>query len=443
MKSKGLLIAIVLLALLSATIWWSNKKEASTSKAPPEATPKILSLTQTDINALSLQRSGQPPVELSKDQTGVWQITSPKPLAADQESVSTILSTLSSLNSEKLLEEKTSDLGPYGLASPALEVGVTLKDNKTQKLLIGDETPAGNAYYVALAGDPRLFTLASYNRTSLDKSADDLRDKRLFTADFDKVSQIELVNQKPDKKQDITFAREKDAWEILKPKPYRADSYSVDQLIRALRDARFETSPGPDDTKVAAAYKSASPVASVKVTGSIGTQEIELRKAKDDCYAKVSVLGGICKVPASLNASLDKSLDDFRNKKLFDFGFQEPDKVEIRDGARAYFLTHSGSDWWGPDGKKLEEADAESVVSKLRELAADKFPDTGFTSPSIEITVTSNGGKRVEKLALAKSGDAYIAKRTNESELYGLPASALTDLLKAAADLKPAPEPKK
>ena len=36
---------------------------------------------------------------------------------------------------------------------------------------MGDNTPAGNAVYVALAGDPRVFTLANYSKTSLDKGA--------------------------------------------------------------------------------------------------------------------------------------------------------------------------------------------------------------------------------------------------------------------------------
>ncbi len=103
-----------------------------------------------------------------------------------------MLSTLSSLSSERLIDEKAGNLAEYGLAQPAIEVDVTEKDNKSQKLLIGDSTPTGNAAYVALAGDPRVFTLASYNKTSLDKSAKDLRDKRLLVFEQDKLSRVEL-----------------------------------------------------------------------------------------------------------------------------------------------------------------------------------------------------------------------------------------------------------
>ena len=46
-----------------------------------------------------------------------------------------------------------------------------------------------------LAGDPRVFTIASYTKTSIDKGPNDLRDKRLLTADFDKISQVQLDRQ--------------------------------------------------------------------------------------------------------------------------------------------------------------------------------------------------------------------------------------------------------
>ena len=444
MKFRGLLIAAFVLAALSGVLYWSNhlKPSENTAANPPlDAAPRILSLDQADVARLSFRRKGQPQLDLSRNDSGVWQITAPKPLAADQDAVSSVLSTLSSLSAERLIEDKASDLAPYGLAEPALELDVTFKDNKTKKLLIGDQTPSGNAYYTMLTGDPRIFTLAGANKTSLDKTSNDFRDKRLLTADFDKVSQIELITQKPDKKQDITFARNKDAWQILKPKPFRADSLQVEELIHSLQDAKMDSAADTDEAKNAAAFKSAAPFAIAKITGDSGTQELEIRKVKDDYYAKSSVLIGVFKVQASVGTGLDKSLDDFRNKKLFDFGYEDPDKVEIHDGAKSYFLTRSGSDWWGPDSKKLDDAAVQALLGKLRDLSADKFPDSGFTTPALTITVISNDSKRVEKVFVAKIGDGYIAKRENEPALYELSASTVTDLQKAAADIKPAPPP--
>ena len=83
--------------------------------------------------------------------------------------------------------------------------------------------------------------MASYNKSSLDKTVDDLRDKRLLPLDFDKASQIELSDHTAKNKEGITFARSKTGWQILRPGPYRADSGQVEELIRSLKDAKLET----------------------------------------------------------------------------------------------------------------------------------------------------------------------------------------------------------
>jgi hypothetical protein len=442
MKLRGLIIAALILAVLTGTLYWSNhhKPSEDTTKAVAETPPKILSLNEAEISRLVIRRKGEPEVLLSKNASGAWQITSPQALPADQEAVSSVLSTISSLGSEQLVDDKPADLAPYGLAEPAVEIEVTAK-GKTHKLLLGGQTITGGSNYAALAGDPRVFTIANYNKTSLDKSAGDLRDKRLLTADFDKVSQIELLQQSAGKKQDITFAREKDSWQILKPKPYRVQSFQVDDLVRALKDAKMETSSNDSETKITSAFNGAAPFATAKISGASGMQELQIRKAKEDYYAKSSVVAGVFKVSASLGRALNKPLDDFRNKKLFDFGYEEPDKIEIHDGGKSYFLTHSGTDWWEADGKKLDSETVQTLLDKLRDLSASKFPETGFSSQTIEITVTSNQNKRTEKVAIAKSGDSYIAKRQNEPALYELTAASVSDLQQAAAGLKPAPPP--
>lgn len=442
MKLRDLVISSAVLAVLLGVLYWSNHHkpgEHTDVKASADAPVNILSLKQGDIIRLTIHHQDLPPLDLSRNDSGVWQITAPKALTADQQTISGVLSTLSSLRSERVIEDKASDLATYGLGVPPLAIQFTVKDNKTQDLLVGDQTPAGNAYYVMLRGDPRVFTIASFNKTSLDKTVTDLRDQRLLTADFDKVSQMELISRK----QGITFARVKDSWQILKPRPLRTDANQVDDLVRTLQEAKMDSGSGADDPRNTVAFGVASPLAIVRITGQAGTQQLEVRKVKDVCYAKSSMLSGIYKVPASVGTGLDKSLDDFLKKKLFDFGYQDPDKIEIHDGSKWYFLTRGGSDWWGPDAKKLDETIVQMLIGKIRDLSAMKFPASGFTNPLLELTVWSNDKQRVEKVLVAKNGEISIAKRENEPALYEISSSAVGELQKAAADLKPAPEAKK
>jgi hypothetical protein len=117
----------------------------------------------------------------------------------------------------------------------------------------------------------------------------------------------------------------------------------------------------------------------------------------------------------------------------------------MHDGAKAYFFTHSGEDWWSGDGKKLDGDGVEQLVGKLRDLQASKFADSGFKTPVLEITVTSDDGKRNETIMVSKSasGTDYLAMRQNEASLYVLDESAVADLRKLAGDVKPAAPPKR
>jgi hypothetical protein len=436
MKQGRLLAASVLLAIFAGLLWWLNKREASATKPPvPPATTKIVDVAQDQIQSLTIEKLGSEPLEL-KRAGGKWSITEPKALPADQDAASSLVSTIASLNADKLLEDKPTSVDQYGLTKPSLSITATKKDGKTVKLLVGDETPTKSGSYAELAGDPRVFIIASYNKTSLDKGENDLRDKRLLAFDAEKLSRVELTA----KKETIEFGRNKDQWQILRPKPMRANQSAVEDLVRSLGDAKMELSATDDEKKDLSAFNAGKPVATAKVTDVAGTQELQVRKNKDDYYAKSSAVAGVYKVLSSVGTSVDKSLDDFRNKKLFDFGFVDPEKIEIHDGVKSYFLTRGGSDWWS-NGTKMDESSVSTLVSDIRDLNATKFPESGFTTSSIDVTVTSDTGKRVEKVLIAKSGDRYIAKRENEPGLYELNASAMTDLQKAAADVKRAPAP--
>jgi Domain of unknown function (DUF4340) len=440
MKIQGLLIAAIVLTALTGALYWSNhhKPAENTAQASAELPPKILTLNEADITKLDLKKKSGDEVMLAKDNSGNWQITSPKPLRVDQSAMSSILSTLSSLSSDRLLEEKASDLKQFGLDQPTLQVQITQKDNNTRKLLIGDDTPTGNAVYAKLEGDPRVFTVPSYSKTSIDKGANDLRDKRLLPIEANKISRLELIA----KKEDFEFGRNKDEWQIVKPKPLRADAARVDELVRTLENAKMDLNPSDDAKAAAAAFASGSPIATVKVTDASATQELQLRKKKDDYYAKSSAVEGVYKVTSVLGQQLDKSLDDFRNKKLFDFGFSDPNKIEMHDASKAYLLTRTGEEW-SSNGKKMDGNTVTAFLDKLRDLSASNFVDTGFTSPTVDVTVTSNDGQRVEKVLLAKSGNKYIAKRENEPALYEIDSQSVTELQKKAGELKPVAESNK
>lgn len=439
MRPRGLLVALVLLAALAGAVYYSNKQKAAEAAKPPADTPpKILALAEGDITKVALKKGAY---ETDLQKTGdKWAITAPMPYAADQSAVSQLVSSAANVSSDRVVEDKASNVSAYGLNAPILEIDITSKGGKVSKLKIGDDTPTNSGAYAMLEGDPHVYTVPSYVKTGLDKSINDLRDKRLLTFDQDKLSRVELIA----KKQDIEFGRDKDQWQIVKPKPLRADGLQVDEMLRKLKDAKMDLTLSPDDAKKAvAAFAAGTPVATVKLTDPSGTQQIEIRKDKMDYYAKSSIVPGVFKVTPELGMGVDKALDDFRNKKLFDFGFNDPNKIEMHLNGKSYSFQKGGEDWFS-NGKKLDSVSLQALIDKLRDLAATKFIDTGtLGAPTGDITVVSNMGKLTEKLQIAKQGSDYVAQRENEPALYGLDAKTVDDLAQAASDVKPAAPVKK
>lgn len=437
MRIRGLLIAAAALAALGGLIWWSNRAEKAKEGQPAkDAPPKIAEIAADQIQQVEIAKKDAETTVVRRNASGKWELTAPKAVRVDQEAANSVASTFASLSSDRLIEEKAAELGQYGLAAPSLVVTLTKKDGKTAKLLVGDDTPTGGSVFVKLDGDPRVFTMASYTKTSLDKTWKDLRDKRLLTFDSEKLARVELSAKTPG----LEFGKNnQNEWQIVKPRPLRADSFQVEELIRKLKDAKMDTSISDEDAaKAATAFNGAKPVATAKATDANGTQQIEVRKDKDNnYYARSSAVEGTHKVGSDLGEGLDKSLDDFRNKKLFDFGFSEPTKVEINRGGKTASYQKSGEKWMaGP--KQMDAASVQALIDKLRDLSSIKFLDKGFTTPSIEATVTSNDGRRVEKVLISKSGNNYFARRDNEAAVYELDGKAVEELEKAANDVKEA-----
>jgi hypothetical protein len=299
MNFRGLIVAVVVLGALGGVLYWSQHRKPPEEVAPASTATVILKVNAADVTQLTITQKTPVTVEKAGN---TWHIIQPAPYPADQEAVAGVLSTLSGLNADRVVEDKASDRKQYGLDPPAVEVDIAGK-----RLLLGDETPAGGNVYAALAGDPRVFTLASSSKTSLNKGLNDLRDKSLLTLNADKVSRVELRS----KGEDLEFDRTKDGWQILRPSSSPADSLAVNDLVRSLTSARMDLSTAAEP---ASEFAHGTAAGTAKLTGDAGVQTLEVRKNKTDYYAKSSAVAGIYKVDASVGQALDKKIDDFKQK---------------------------------------------------------------------------------------------------------------------------------
>jgi hypothetical protein len=223
----------------------------------------------------------------------------------------------------------------------------------------------------------------------------------------------------------------------VEPRPLRADSGQVDVLLGKLRDAKMDLSASTEEA--AKQFAAATTVALALVTDSSGAQAMEVRKGKDNnYYARSSTGPSVYKIAADAAEGLNKGLDDFRNKKLFDFDFSDPTKLDIKNGTAAPVTYLKSGDKWLAGPKSLDNASVQNLIDKLRDLTASKFVEQGTGQPVFEAGVTSNNGKRNERVIVSKQGDKYLAQREGEPSIYELDAKSVDDLERAATDVKEA-----
>jgi hypothetical protein len=431
MKSGGLFTAVGVLAVLGGLVWWSNKHPSTESASKTPAAPKLISVDAKQIDDIRLVKTGSDPIELAK-LADTWTIAKPKPMPADVDAVNMLTGSLATLNADRVIDEHPTDLNEFGLTNPSMEVDVSLKGGKTTKLLLGSDTPAATGTYAKLESDPKVYTLPSYTKTSFDKSVNDLRDKRLLTFNQDKLTSVSVSGKGPA----AEFGKNAQGdWQITKPKPMRADSLQVDDLIRKLKDAKMDLTSADSDEKAAATqFGGGERVGTASATDNAGTQTVEIHKGKNNSfYAKSTAVAGIYKIAGDVGDSLGKSVEDYRNKKLFDFGFNDPTKIDVN--GTGY---QKSGDKWMSGATEYEAGSIQTIIDKLRDLSAVKFSDKMGGTQVLALGVTSGDKHRSEKVTINKDGDAYDAQRDGEPAVYVIDAKNMDDMQKAIAGIKKA-----
>ena len=131
-----------------------------------------------------------------------------------------------------------------------IEVEFKSGDGKPSgRILLGSKTPTGGNLYAKRNDEKRVFLVADFQDSSLNKSTFNLRDKTLIKIARDKVDGVEVdVSGKP-----IQFAKDGSDWKITKPIAARADFSSVEGLVGRVETAQMKSivtdQASPDDLK--------------------------------------------------------------------------------------------------------------------------------------------------------------------------------------------------
>ncbi len=217
---------------------------------------------------------------LVKNPEGDWDLMLPPAVRADHFSVEDMVDDLRDLQMQSILEETKQNLARYGLNAPKMTIRLTA-GGQTQALLVGKKK---NGNYEALntSLDP-VFTLTSDFFTDFQKTANQLRDKNLFSFSTFDVHRVSVTTPKGH----WVFQQEKNQWNEVSPAHKKESSSKFEDLLNRLSELEAKKFPTQHPTDLAA-YGLVHPQYRFKVTygHKNKTQTVELAEVAGHVYAR-------------------------------------------------------------------------------------------------------------------------------------------------------------
>jgi hypothetical protein len=446
MKIRKFLPTLIALVALAATwgafTYYDKHKGSEKPAAETTNQEKIFSLDAQHIQSITFKpRDGD--AFSCRREGGKWTITDPRHLDVDQGNFSGILNSLTTAAIDQVADPNPASLKDFGLDPPSFTLEITT-DAKPQSftLLLGDDTPTSGGLYAQVSGSPRVFTLSSYLKSSLEKKMFDLRDRRALTLEAEQLQKIAVEY----KGTHWTLEKNPEGiWDLVLPPSVRADRFTVDGLVSQLRGLTMQTIAA-EDKKKNGDYGLGSPELHLELTGSGGTQTIVVGKKEKDSeryFATNSALDPVFTLNSEFVTQFKKDQADLREKDLFSFSAFDVKRAELDTPKGHWVFQRQGNQWkqTAPKSRNVNSDKMDTLLTHLRDLRADSFPkggnlaDFGLAKPAYRFSIQYGDKNATEIVEAGKSGDHVYARKTTDPLPSELPKTALDDVEKSLGEL--------
>ncbi|MDE3242216.1 MAG: DUF4340 domain-containing protein [Nitrospirota bacterium] len=458
MKHLWLTIAMaVVLAGLGAYVYFVELPSERSRTAADTQDKTLLPFEEQDITGLTV-RTDVGEVVLTPDETGTWKITAPIATDADSREVSALLRALILGKISRVVEEKTTALGPFGLEKPATVLTVTA-GSRTETLSIGDSGPISSTLYAMRASDRKVVLTSLAPKDVLNKTLLTLRKKEVLRVAQDAVDRLRLAYPASEMvlyrvgHADVPGAasgKDKKSWKLRYPLDADADQAEVNGLLMKLENLKALgfVDPGPHH----AAVLQKLPKPDVKITVHAGGADqtvklYQLDQATGEAYAVTTPDAPLYRISPLAIKDFTKELFALQDKRLLGVPMDDLAMLAVKTRDQQYTLINQNGDWVLEDqpAEKLDQEVADLFVSRVVNLPAEirvikqagPLAPYGLAAPTAEFTATAKDGKDRGRLVLgARSGGlVYAMGHQGLPGIFQARADILTQI-PAKADLK-------
>jgi len=437
-------LAVILLGLTAYIYFFASKESTGAGDTKEHV---FAGLQPDKIDELRIKSASGDVTTLKKGSSG-WEIVQPIQTRADDGEVSSVTSTLGSVEIQRVVETQPSNLKDFGLESPRIDVGFKAAGDKDYRhLLIGDKTVTNADMFAKTGANARVVTVPAFTESSFNRGTFDLRDKTVLRFDRDKVEGIDVASGG----KTVDLQRKGGDWHVTQPINVPADYGTAEGLVGRLQTLQMKsivaTDPTPADIKK---YGLDKPQATVTLALGSARASLEIGSSADDSalYARDSSKPTVFTVEKALLDDLKKGADDYRRKDIFEFRAFNATHFEItRGGQTIVFDQVKGS---GTDGNKwrrvspnpadVSKDTMDAMLTRWANLRAASFVDstakTGLDKPSATVVVKFDDGAKEERVTFGQSGSDVYAARPGEPGAAKVDSTDYTQAVKAVDEIK-------
>jgi len=184
-------VLAVVIVLVGAYVLITRSRPSPILKAP-----EVIQLSKGDkakIVRVALTDRKEGPLVLEK-KSGKWNTEPPVTAVLDDTSIDNLLDDFASLTAQRVIDPNPADLAQYGLDKPKAVATSTWEDGTSRTLLVGDKAPSGSSFYIQVKGDPKVYSVESYNAQHLHWGLKDIRSRTISPAiNWDEVSYVKIT----------------------------------------------------------------------------------------------------------------------------------------------------------------------------------------------------------------------------------------------------------
>jgi hypothetical protein len=448
---KSFLILLVLAAALGSYAYFVVSKKDATADDTAKK-DKVFTVDQAKIEEIEVKAAAGDVTRLKKD-SGTWHITLPLTADADQSDTSTLVSSLSTLEVGRVIDEKPASVKDYGLDPPRISVGYRVTGDQTMhRLLVGAKTPTGTDLYAQIEGQPKVFLIGSFNEDTFNKTTFAFREKTALKFARESVTGV-TIDQGGKL---VTLTKDGNKWRLKTPEDARADEGAIEGIVSKLADAKMKAltadaaAPSPADMKKWGLDKPAAVV--TIVAGSANASMAFGAKADDaSVYARDLSRPLVFTVDSTLLDELKKKPEDLRQKDIFESRSFSAITLDVTVGGQTFSYgkqkTGSGetaTEVWKqmkPAAKDIDQTKFTDFMGAMATMRADSFTDKPGAGDQTTITATYGDAASpktetvIFHVTKDKSGSKVTATRQGEPGAAVVPTADWDKLAAMIKDL--------